>query len=249
VTTLPAGHPFRKHSENLRAVKAGLIQAQRAHKGAIRRSDAAGIDFTERIHEFMVGMLAEAWLRKIISDPDGFNLKEQRLLGQERGQLDTWLRTVEFAIRRHYSVPLHLEIDDSRTAPGVTAQYDTVIDILKSDLSPVIGDRNKLAHAQWKWLLNHNESAFTRAANSPLNYLASKRRGDVIALIANLIHTLSVSEPTFQRDYSAIYKKITAIQVDINGHDYPDFARELLLRRQAYLQISIPPTLATPTST
>jgi len=236
VTSLPADHPFRRHSENLRAVKAGLTQAERGHKDAIRRGDAAATDFTGRVHQLMIGLLAEAQLRKIISDPDGFNAKEQQLLGQERSQLDRWQRSVEFALRRHYAVPLHLEIDDANTAAGVTAQYNTIADILKNDLEPIIGDRNKLAHAQWAWLLNSKESAFIGPAPTPLNYLASKWRGDMIAAIADLVHALVVSEPTFQRDYARIYSQIAAIQADINGTGYPDFVVALQSRRRPSLE-------------
>jgi hypothetical protein len=179
----------------------------------------------------MIGLLAEAELRKIISDPDGFNAKEQSLLQQERSQSARWKRAVEFAVRRHYLVPLHQEIDDTNTAPGVTAQYESIVNILDKDLSLVIEDRNDLAHAQWKWLLNSGETNFTRPADPPLNYLASRRRGEVIMLIASLVHTLVVSEPTFQRDYSKIYSEIAGIQADIDGSDYPDFVKELRARR------------------
>lgn len=234
MTLLPAGHPFRRHSENLQAVKVGLTQAQRAHKAAIRQGDAAATEFAGRIHQLMIGLLAEAQLRKIISDPDGFNAKEQHLLAQERSQLERWLRAVEFAIRRHYAVPLHLEINDANTSIGLTMQQGVIVDILKNDLAPIIKDRNDLAHAQWKWLLNNRESDFTGPAALPLNYLASKRRGEVITRIAGLVHALAVSEPTFQRDYSRIYGEITSIQADIDGSDYSVYMRELRSRRQTH---------------
>lgn len=231
MTLLSASHPFRKHSENLRAIKAGLTQAERAHKSAIRRVDEPATDFAARMHQLMIGLLAEAQLRTIMSDPSGFNSKEQRLLSRERNQLDRWLRSVEFALRRHYAVPLHLEIDDANTAAGISVQHQTIIDILRNDLAPIIEDRNKLAHAQWTWLLNNNETDFRGPAATPLNYLGSKRRGDLIIQIANLVHALAVSEPTFQRDYAKIYREITTLQANINGNDYPDFVKELRTKR------------------
>ena len=98
----------------------------------------------------MVGLLAEAHLRKIVSDPDGFNVKEQKLLSQESGQLDRWLRAVELAFRRHYAVPIHLEITVSTTAAGVPSQHAKLNSLLRNDLGAVIQDRNKLAHGQWE---------------------------------------------------------------------------------------------------
>lgn len=174
--SLPSGHPFRKHSANLRAASAGMTQAERAHKAAIRRGDAPATDFAARMHQLMVGLLAEAHLGKIISDPGGFNAKERKLLSQEGSQIDRWLRAVELACRRHYGVPLHLEITVSTTAVGVPSQYAAINNLLRNDLETVVQDRNKLAHAQWQWLLNSKETAFTGSAAPPLNCLSSHRR-------------------------------------------------------------------------
>lgn len=229
---LPAEHPFRKHSDNLRAVSAGLTQAERAHKCAIRRGDVAATDFAARMHQLMIGLLAEAELRKIVSDPGGFNDKERLVLLQERSQLDRWLRAVEFAFRRHYTIPLHLEIDESTTAAGVPTQNAVLSSLLREDLSPIIQDRNNLAHAQWQWLLNYKETDFTGRAEPPLNYLASQRRGAVIKHLADLIHALVVSEPTFQRDYASLYEAITDTRAKIDGPDYPEFASFLRSRRR-----------------
>ena len=230
--SLPAGHPFRRHSANLRAVSAGLTQAERAHKAAIRRGDAPATDFEARMHQLMVGLLAEAHLRKIVADPGGFNAKERKLLSQEGSQLNRWLRAVELAFRRHYAVPLHLEITLSTTAAGVPTQYAAITNLLSNDLEAVIQDRNKLAHAQWRWLLNSKETAFTGPAEPPLNYLASHRRGVAIRHLAGLIHTLVVSEPTFRRDYTSLYSAITKMQAVINGPDYPAFVINLQSRRR-----------------
>jgi hypothetical protein len=230
--SLPAGHPFRRHSANLRDVSAGLTQAERAHKAAIRRGDAPGTDFAARMHQLMVGLLAEAHLRKIVADPSGFNSKERKLLSQENSQLDRWLRAVELAFRRHYAVPLHLEITISTTAAGVPAQYAAITNLLRNDLEAVIQDRNKLAHAQWQWLLNNKETAFTGPASRPLNYLASHRRSVIIKHLAGLIHALVVSEPTFRRDYTLLYSIISKTHAVINGPDYPAFASDLQSRRR-----------------
>jgi hypothetical protein len=181
----------------------------------------------------MVGMLAEAQLRQIVSDPSGFNDKERGMIRAEKSKEQQWKRAVELAIRRHYSVPIHLEITDANTAVGVGTQYASLIDLLENDLSAVIGDRNKLAHAQWKWHLNSKETSFLASpAPSPFNYLASRRIGEIITLIGRLVYTLAVSEPTFQRDYSRIYSEISALKVGITGSDYSDFVKNLRSRRR-----------------
>jgi hypothetical protein len=183
------------------------------------------------MHQLMIGLLAEAELRQIVSDPSGFNDKERGLIRDERSKESQWKMAVELSVRRHYSVPIHLEISDANTAIGISGQYASVISLLEHDLSPVIGDRNKLAHAQWKWHLNNKETSFLGgSARPPLNYRASRRTGQVIILIGRLIHALAVSEPTFQRDYSRIYSEISAVRLHITATDYGDFVKGLRSR-------------------
>jgi hypothetical protein len=184
------------------------------------------------MHQLMVGMLAEAYLRKIVSDPDGFNAKEKKLLSQERSQLERWKRVVEFSFRRHYSVPIHLEITETTTGIGIPSQYANIQALLQDDLSEVVQDRNKIAHAQWAWILNYAETNFDKSAAPPLNYLASQRRSVVIKDLARIVYVLVVSEPTFQRDYQSAYQAITATHAVINGADYPQYLAELQARRR-----------------
>ena len=229
---LPRSHPYRKHSENFRAVSAGLTQAERFHKEAIRRGDDPATEFAARVHHMMVGLMAEAALRKISTDPAGFNARERTLLGQERSQISRWKRAVEFAFRRHHAIPIHLEVDATTTNAAVAVQFATITSLLENDLAEVIEDRNKIAHAQWVWLLNNTETAFTGRAAPPLNYKAIDRRARMITNIAHVINDLVVSERTFQRDFQQHYNAILNLQQDLAGSDFPAFVAELRRSRR-----------------
>jgi hypothetical protein len=209
-----------------------MTQLERVHKEAIRRGNEAAIDAVARCHYMLVGLVAEAALRKILSDPAGFNDRERFLLGQERGQLARWKRAVEFAFRRHFVVPIHQDVDQFTTSAAAAAQYSTLIRLLDNDLAEVIEDRNKIAHAQWAWTLNNAETAFTGRAPPPLNYLQISRRAKLILNIAAAINDLVVSEPTFQRDFNEHYENVLSCQEGLAGMDYPAFTAELRARRR-----------------
>ncbi len=230
MTTLPSDHPFRRHSLNLVAVKKGLVQLERAHRAAIKAGDQAATETLARFHMLAVSLMAEAHLRKILWDPDGFNDRERRLLRNVTSQLDRWEAAVEYAFRRHYSVPVHRELDEFTLGTVPFKQYQSVTNLLTSHLSVVIDDRNKTAHAQWAWHLNSKETAFVGPAPNPLNYRAIKARSDLIDCIGDLVHVLAVSEPTFQRDFDAIGAEINRLAALVEGSDYPAYVREL--RRQ-----------------
>jgi hypothetical protein len=184
----------------------------------------------------MIGLMAESALRKIVANPDGFNDKERALL-LKATQLDRWLLAVELAFRRHYSVPLHLEIDAGTTNSAIAGQYARVASLLSGELGTLIADRNKIAHAQWTWQLNSKETQITGQTPPTLNYRALERRSKVIVAIAALIDALVVSEPTFQRDYDAHFAEIVANQAGFVGADYPDLVEQLRNRKKSPSQI------------
>jgi hypothetical protein len=223
---------YRRHSENARALVKGLTQAERAHKAAIGSGNALALDFAARVHHMTVGLMAETLLRKIVSDPAGFNDRERRLLGQQRNQLDRWKTAVDLAFRRHYAVPVHLDIDASSAGPVVAAQHATLIALLENDLAEIIEDRNELAHGQWSWVLNSKETRFVGAAPAPMNYRAIEVRGKLVREIEALIQDLVVSEPTFARDYPRRFAAIQALRNNLAGPDYPQLVRQIAARRR-----------------
>lgn len=232
VMAVPAGHPYRKHSDNARLVLRGLTQAERAHKVAIGGGQQVAIDFAARVHYMTVGLLAESLLRKLIADPAGFNTRERSLLGQERSQLSRWKRAVELAFRRHYSVPIHREIDASSVTAVVTSQFSALINLLEGDLAEIIEDRNKIAHGQWAWILNNKETAFTGPALPLLNYRQIEARSKIVREIAELIEDLIVSEPTFARDYNQRFHRVQHLRTTLPGADYPQLVQQLKARRR-----------------
>lgn len=227
----PKSHIYRRLSENLRAAERGLTQVERTHRDAIRRNDEPAIEFAERMHQLMVGMNAEAALGKIANDPAGFNDKERDLV-LNRSQIGRWEKAVELAFRRHYSVPLHLEVDPSTVDARSAERYSEVTKILADDLAAVIEDRNKIAHGQWVWLLKSKRNEVRGPAPAPLNYTAIRARSKAIKAIAGLIYDLVVSEPTFQRDYDDHYRKIVEAHKSFDGADYPNYVVELRRRNR-----------------
>ena len=48
-----------------------------------------------------------------------------------------WQRTVEFAFRHHYLIPLHLEIEEGKIDPQEVERYGQIIEVLEGDKRPV----------------------------------------------------------------------------------------------------------------
>ncbi len=230
--TLSSKDAYRRHSENARALVKGLTQAERAHKAAIGSGNALAVDFAARVHHMTVGLMAETLLRKVISDPAGFNDRERGLLSKQRSQLDRWTTAVDLAFRRHYAIPIHLDIDTASAGQLVAAQHTALLTLLEDDLGEIIEDRNELAHGQWSWVLNSKETAFTGQAPTPLNYRAIQARSKLVREIEALICDLVVSEPTFARDYPSRFTSIQALRRNLAGPDYAQLVAQITARRR-----------------
>ena len=224
---------FSKHSENLAAVKKGLTQLERAHKEAIRSGSAPQIETLRRLHFLTLGILAEATLRKIVVDPLGFNDRERQLVWRARSQLDRWLEAVELSARRHYKVLIHKPVDASSIGLEAFDRYDTVRSLLTGQLRPVIEDRNKIAHGQWKWRLRSGqENSFLETTPPSLpNYCSLSSQAQLITTIGNLVHIFAISEPTFERDYQKLMSKLAEAQSGLDGHDYARLVAQLKCRK------------------
>ena len=234
MSTFPSSTEFSRHSENLTAVLATLKQVERAHKRAIKEGDAPSERAMRKVHTLLLGVFAEAALRKILTDPTGFNERERHLIWGIRSQVDRWLAAVDFAARRHYKVLTHQSLDEV-LLPQDLLRIQEVNGLLKNDLEPVITDRNRLAHGQWVWqLTSRSENKFApQSAIYDYNYSALSARFKLLQSIGRLVNALSVSEPTFDRDFAALMSQIANARQELDGHGYPALASQLRRRRTA----------------
>lgn len=238
MSNFPSSIEFSRHSDNLTAVVVALTQVERAHKRAIKDGDYPNELAMRKIHTLLLGVYAEASLRKIVTDPTGFNRREREFIRRSGSQGNRWLAAVDFAARRHYSVLAHHSLDEI-LEPRDLDRINEVNLLLRSDLDPVITDRNRLAHGQWVWqLASGKEDAFVDQSTSyDYNYSALKARFKLLELIGRLVSALCVSEPTFGRDFDRLAGKIAAVRQELDGNLYPDLVAQLRRRRAAFRPI------------
>lgn len=231
----PSSAEFRKHSQNFAAVKAELTQIELLHKQSIRAGKEPEIRSMRRTHTLYLGIYAEAKLRKILSDPTGFNESEREALWHVSDQYSRWVSAVQLAFRRHYSVLFHLPLNEYTLGVSVSSRADQVIQLLAEYVKPVIEVRNKLAHGQWVWQLkSRSEGQFVQnSTNYDSNYTTTVSTHAVIETVGNLVHILAVSEPTFDRDYDSLMKQLDAARSGLDGQSYGDFVKELRGRRRS----------------
>jgi hypothetical protein len=248
----PSSIEFIKNSENLQEIKASLTQLERLHKDQIRATGdwkspgrtSPSVATLRRLHLLTVGILAEATLRKLVVDPTGFNDAERSIIWGKSSQSDRWLSAIELSYRRHFGVPIHVKLGDA--LPMQTASQLLETNSLVADgLQPVIEDRNKIAHGQWRWQLKsrkENDFLVDSRDLSRFDYCEIKAMKQLVASIGELIHLLVVSEPTFQRDYSAIQSQLAQHRAALSDSPYEKFCASLVKGKAATLLPTVVPS-------
>lgn len=240
----PTSVEFEKNSDNLKAVKASLKQLERLHKDQIRSSGdwktpervSPPVATLRRLQLLSVGILTEATLRKVIVDPTGFNEAERAIIWGKSSQSDRWLSAIELSYRRHFNVPIHIGLDQNSLDAHTSTQLQETNSLVRDSLQPVIEDRNKLAHGQWRWQLKsrkENEFLVESRDLSRFDYCQIKAMTELVTSIGKLIQLLVVSEPTFQRDYSAIQVQLSKHRAVLVDSPYQEFCAGLVRQKSA----------------
>lgn len=225
---LPTSDQFSRHSENLREVKKSLKQVELLHKRAIREGAESHERALRRVHLMVVGIYAESFLRKIVSDPTGFNDRERMAIWKCRSKGDQWLEAIDLSVRRHFEVPLHKELEES-LSPSNLGRIVLIRNIIKDDLASIITDRNKLAHGEWLWQLKSGKESEFRvdSVRYDHNYSEISARKDAIEAIARIVNVLAVSDATFDRDYLTLLEQIDQAKSRFDGLEFDSYASGL----------------------
>jgi hypothetical protein len=216
---------YRFHVENLRAVDKGLRKVGRLLRRAISERDEKTESALVRLYALLLGAWAECRLRKLLFEPHGFSPNDRSAITRCGNLFDEWATSIELAFRSHYSVPRG-PLSTTTLPHSAYARYSSLIDTLRDDLRPVIEIRNRLAHGQWAYLLNSENTDVNPA------YMAAIHRENILSLqfkqslldhMSNAVHDLVVSRPTFERDFDWHYRHIVEVRRNLHTRDYAEY--------------------------
>lgn len=230
----PGSKLYKYHVTNLHSIQIAIDKTAISARSAISEENKPATDSFVRLYAFLLGAWAETRLKKLLFEPSGFQEIDRQIVLSQSTQLENWQKAVEIAFRNQYRVP---SAPLSSSSLGFTsfARYSEIMDILDKDLRIIIEIRNKLAHGQWVYPLNSEGSAvetnkYTQINNENLLALQYKRK--LLSCIADTIHDLLVSKPTFERDFDSHYKQITNTRNDLRHRRYSDYVNKSINRRQ-----------------
>lgn len=230
----PRSTEFSNNSENLSAILRTSTQLDRLHKLAIRRGSIPEVEAMAEVQYLYLGIEAEARLRKILSDPTGFSETDRDEIRKARSQIDRWLKAVDLSFGRHYGAWQSNGLDTDALPGDVRRKHESIRGMLNGELRPVIQNRNKIAHGQPFWQLKSGSDYEFKSTSSLIeygDYWNLKYRRAALGAIGNVVLTLVVSLPTFERDYrlyvAAFDEATSKISDNSDGSEYRRFSAGL----------------------
>jgi len=224
---------YRFHVANIQSIEIALNHSALAARKAISEKNEPAVKSFVSLNAFLVGAWAENRLRKLLYENNGLSVEKREIILSNSSQIDRWNKLIEIAFREHYGIP-YAPLNEVSLPFSASARYQVLTDILNEDLKGVIEIRNKLAHGQWVYPLNSEETnveeeKYQQLRNENLPSLQYKK--SLLVSLASILHDLVVSLSTFERDFDTNYRKITNTRSNLKNRSYEKYVEQLISKR------------------
>jgi len=224
---------YKYYVKNLKSLEIAIKSTALSARKSISEQNKNSIQSFVRLYAFLLGAWAETRLGKLLLERTGFTEDERRDVLKEHTQLDQWNKAVEMAFRKHFQVP-RAELEPPNISHTANHRYLSLKETIKVHLSPVILVRNKLAHGQWIYPLNIDASNMEHEKYILINkenLLSLQFKYSIVKTLADIIHDLVVSPPTFDRDFDQRYNLLVSTINNLNNRSYDKYRESLIENR------------------
>ena len=203
------------------------------HTAIATNKSATEIDSLIRLYILIIGIWAETRLQKIIHEPNSFTDIDRTVICGNRNQkpkIVQWKVVVDLGYAKSNNLPMVYPIDVYKLSPEDQHHRQLIHKILDQDLNQIIEIRNKLAHGQWEFPLNRNNTNLNIQAQNFIkseNILTLTFRYRLLVSIASIIHDLVVSYPTHKRDFLKIIQQLNQDRINLTRRKYCKYSANL----------------------
>ena len=225
---------YKFHVENLRSLEIALNDSARACRREIASENDAGSKSHLSLYAFLVGAWAECRLSKCLFEQDGFSAEVRDDLYKIPSQLDRWKGTVARAFRLHFDIPTR-PLSEQNIPFSDYSRFVRINEILENELRSVIEIRNKLAHGQWIYPLNSDGTDVENQKYKELkeeNIQSLQFKHSMISSLADILHDLVVSKPTFDRDFDRHFARFSGASINRRTRSYEAYRNQLIVKKQ-----------------
>lgn len=211
---------------------------QRTLKDYIRRDEEKNIYVYTKVLSHLINSWAEVRILKLIYEKGSFTDPEKNRLIESDSLEERWEKALTIAFCKAYKTNPK-KIDTVGTPFTARTRYLALLDLIKKDLLESNQVRNRIAHGQWKYAFTNDLKRFNGVLTGKLsqeNIVKLQLKYKMFKSLAQIIHDLAVSKPTFERDFDRTYRKVEGQRTNFNNRQYEDYKKMLIEKRQKYLR-------------
>jgi len=209
----------------------------------VQRSLREYISLDERektlIYTKLLSHLVNSWvevrLMKLVYECGAFSDIDRTKIIRCKELERKWTTALNIAFCRAFAISSPKNINMPTVPFTAQNQYGALLGIIKTDLLDSSSIRNRIAHGQWKYAFTENMMGINGGLTSKLgkeNILMIQFRLAMFKSLAQIIHDLAVSKPTFQRDFDANYKRIEEQRRNAENTDYNKYKGKMIQKKK-----------------
>lgn len=238
----PEGHIDKVrgfHQANFDCVSKSLLHASQQLKKSIA-SNSASVLTNTRLYSMLLSAWCEARLHVLLYEKGVFNEDQRTLVYTTNTVEGRWKKALHLAVTKNVDLEPSNEITEDNVGFSLFNIYNKVNLLIENYFSPVIRNRNKIAHAQWVTPFTNvkardwkNSSSFqvcntTKKDFENENLLTLENKSKLLKTIAVSINNIAVDSTVYKtQDFDCLYNQIRSHEKSIANIDFAKFERDV----------------------
>lgn len=211
-----------------------ITTVQRTLRNYISANERVNVDIYTKILSHLINSWAEVRVLKLVYESRAFNDQQKKDILACGGARERWQKALDFAFCKAFNVN-QSNIDSPIVDYTARSRRLALLDIINEDLLESNQLRNRIAHGQWKYAFSEDLLSVNGALTHRLrkeNIVKLQMKLAMFKSLAQIIHDLAVSKPTFERDFDVNYRRIENQKRNFHNRKYEDYKQKMLVKRR-----------------
>lgn len=223
---------YKEHCINLKMIEKAIKSVKRILRDYISKNDDVNIYIFTKILSHLINTWAEVRVLKLVYETKAFTVTEKEKLLKKKLK-ERWEEALKIAFCKAYKISNQNKIEDADITPRM--RFKELKKIINEDLLNSNEIRNKIAHGQWKYAFNNDLLDINKKLTGELhkeNIIKLQLKLKMFKSLAQIIHDLAVSKPTFERDFDVNYRKIEEQIRNFHKKNYEKYKKIMIEKKQ-----------------
>lgn len=229
---------LHRHNSNLKLIEKAIKLVQRDLRNYISMQDCGGTYIYTKILSQLISSWSEVRVLKLVYERSAFDDNEIQEILAARTLRDIWVTAFNIAICKAYGIQDCNRIN-SQLLFTPRKRYQAIIALVDEDLLEVFEVRNRIAHGQWVYAFTNDLGEISTELTGKLrqeNIVELQLKYKLFKSLAQIIHDLAVSRPTFERDFDKNYQRIEEQKQNLHNRSYENYQQKMIEKYQRGLE-------------